>query len=48
MEWVGDFELEIGGTEIIGRFKDRKSKTTVMATFNTFGVPFIHATHTAV
>jgi hypothetical protein len=47
-EWVGDFELEIGGTEIIGRFKDRKSNKTVMATFNTFGVPFIHATHNAV
>lgn len=45
MEWVGDFELEIGGTEIIGRFKDRKADTTVKATFNTFGVPFIHATH---
>ncbi|CAG2184711.1 unnamed protein product [Mytilus edulis] len=40
MEWTADFELEIGGTEIIGRFKNRKSKEISIATFNTLGVPF--------
>ncbi|VDH95526.1 Hypothetical predicted protein [Mytilus galloprovincialis] len=44
MEWTGDFELEIGGTEIIGRFKDRISGKTVIASFNAFGVPFHYNT----
>ena len=47
-EWVGSFELEIRGTEIIVRLKDRKSDKTVMATFNTFGVPFINVTNNAI
>lgn len=47
-EWRGDFELEIGGTEIIGRFKDKESGIIVTAKFNTFGVPFHYNTPTPI
>ncbi|XP_071143930.1 heat shock 70 kDa protein 12B-like [Mytilus edulis] len=42
MEWTGDFELEIGESELVGRFKNRKSKETSLATFNMIGVPFYY------